>query len=547
MTTNNFFFPSLGNPEQFDGYFIIIAGQSNGTDRFTVAGNLPAALQGVQQNSYTYFKTADTYSNNGSWVKMETGVNTQTGTPQAGKFGVGLIIANRLFNTYKKTAYVVPTAIGGAYLANDVTPSWYSTHIAEHYKRMVEGHVHNAYLKIRATKKLKPVLIWIQGESDADTVAHGNAYQTGLTELINNTRTYTGFKNLPVIIVKLRADYVGPPNLGLTGVRQAMVNVANTLSNVFLFNTDNNRYPLSSDGQHYNPVVESYNGTQSVINMGDDLADFIDQHVKKIDQSKYWSQGLVRKNTDSEASALISAMTSAPDTNRQEIIKNFFINYKAQSEISELTSQFGFLAFLAAHDAQAARLWWNDPSKLMTTGGTAPTFTTDRGYKNSGNGWINSLFNPSTGTNYSQNNGGVFVYVRDNIAENNTDIGIIDATTVVHIQSRSAVNSCNISVNQGGSMSYIHTDSRGLWHTRRLASDYVELYHNGVFVKGGNNVSLTLNNGNIYILAFNDTTSAPMQFSTKQIALAGTCNNSVDPVLFYNNVQNYMTAIGANV
>lgn len=185
----------------------------------------------------------------------------------------------------------------------------------------------------------------------------------------------------------------------------------------------------------------------------------------------------------------------------------------------------------------------------MTLGGVVPTFTVDRGYKNSGNGWIDTLFNPSTGANFSQNNGGIFVYVRDNIAEDKTDIGIINASTVLHTASKNVAGNTSSSVNQGGSLTGLATpDARGLWHTRRINANYVELYRNGCFVSGGTNISLAVCNGNVYILCFNDLTAVPFQFSTKQVGAAGICDNSVNPLIFYNTLQNkYMIPIGANV
>jgi len=255
------------------GYLVIIAGQSNGTDRFTISGNLPAQNQSWQNDCYTYFKTVNDSNDNGSWVLMNPGVNTQTGTPQTGFFSIGVTMANRLKNNYNKLAYIVPTAIGGTYIANDITPSWNTSKTNEYYDRCYKDHVTKAILKIGGVQ-FTPVLVWIHGESDADTVAHGNAYQTNVTNLINKFRTDTGYPNMKVIITRLRSDYTGT-NLGLSQVRTAQTNIVSSLNNVYLYDTETSRTPLSSDGQHYNPIVGSYGGTQSALNIGEDLADLI--------------------------------------------------------------------------------------------------------------------------------------------------------------------------------------------------------------------------------------------------------------------------------
>lgn len=257
-----------------NGYLIIIGGQSNGTDRFTISNNLPVAQQGSQNSCYTYFKTSDAITDNGSWVQMNAGVNTQTGTPQTGSFGISVVMANRLRTTHNKLAFVVPTAVGGTYIANDVTPSWNISHVGEYYDKMLKHAYRFAYSKIGGIN-ITPVLVWVHGESDTDTVAHGQAYQANLTNLINQFRADCGFPNIKVIITRLRSDYTGSPRLGLSDVRAAQLAVASALTGVYIYDTETALTPLSSDGQHYNPITGSYGGVQSAINLGEGLADLI--------------------------------------------------------------------------------------------------------------------------------------------------------------------------------------------------------------------------------------------------------------------------------
>lgn len=530
--------------ENFDGYFVIIAGQSNGTDRFTQLGNLPVDMQGAQSNSFTYYKSTDDLYNNGSWVNMEAGVNTQTGTPQTGMFGVSVVLAHKLFNTYGKPAYVVPTAVGGTYIANDVTPSWNVSHLSmtEYNKRCMELHVYPAYQKIRETKKLKPVLVWVHGESDSDTVAHGNDYEDNITDFFNQIRVDSGFTDMPIIIPKIRSDY-GGPSLGLNAVRLAVDNVANNMTNVFIIDMDTSDTPLSSDGQHYNPIVANYSGTQSAINLGYKIADAIDTFVKPISQPQWTAADTI----DSEASALIAAMAVAPDSTRQQVIQDFFINYKKNSCYRLTNYQFGFFSMLAAHDSQAGLLWWNNPSVEMILGGTVPTYTTDRGYKGTGAGWIDTLFNTLTGDNFQQDNGALFVYIRDNIAESATDVGILGGAVASNIQARDLFNNVNATLNQGGSASFSNLDSRGFFHVQRTGNTSCEIFKNGVSIGTFNNSSVGPDDGNLYLFAFNYLLGAPFAFSTKQIAFAGAGNKYIDPVVLYNSVQAYMTSIGANV
>lgn len=346
----------------FDGYFIIIGGQSNFTPRFTSSGNISAAYQSVLPFAQNFYKPVDNYTNNGSWVDFQAGVNDTQGTPLTGQFGVSTIIANRMWNTYGKPCYFVPLAIGGSYIADDVNPSWNASHISQYAKRSAE-YAWQAYIAIRGTKKLKVVYLDGHGESDADTVAHGNSYKANKIAYYNYIRTFLGFENMPIVATKLRYDYdnvdIGGTgaNLGRPGVRQAEVDLQTEYSNYFLVDIDASQYALCPDGQHWSPTSASWQGVMSAVNVGNTLTDYIHSYVRPINQSQYWKQGIVTATSDAEATTLINAMAPTPDATRQQVIKDFFITYKAQADTTLLTSQFGFLSVLAAHGAQPASLW----------------------------------------------------------------------------------------------------------------------------------------------------------------------------------------------
>lgn len=256
------------------GYELIIDGQSNSISRFTMTGNIPAALQTTIIDCKTYFKTTYTASDDGNWVDMRTGVNTDAGIPQTNMFSIGLIIANRLKNTYNKGCYIIPAGIPNTYLANDVNPSWNSTHTGQYYDNSRDWFFRKAHPGINNVS-LVPVYLYIQGENDTDTVAHGTNYQTYLTALIAKKRLDLGFPNMKVIITKLRPDYGGGTPLGVSQVIASQVAVAAADPNVYLYETNTARTPLSSDTFHYNPITASYGGTMSAVNLGEDLADII--------------------------------------------------------------------------------------------------------------------------------------------------------------------------------------------------------------------------------------------------------------------------------
>lgn len=264
---------------------IIIGGQSNGTDRFQIPNNLDLEMQALQRDVNVYHKTVYDSNDNGDWETAYVGweypdfptprQNTQTGSAQVDKFGVLVSMGYKLKYTYNHQSYIIPAALGGSYIADDVNPSWNVNHVNDFYDNLINWFWTPAQSKLPAQFANKePILVWIHGESDADTLAHGNAYYANMVALIAAFRSDTGHPNAKVVLTKLRSDY-GGPSLGLSAVRTAQVDLANNIPGVYLIDTDTASFPLSPDGQHYNPITNTFGGTQSATNLGIAIADVI--------------------------------------------------------------------------------------------------------------------------------------------------------------------------------------------------------------------------------------------------------------------------------
>ncbi|WP_343711916.1 hypothetical protein [Inquilinus sp.] len=108
---------------------------------------------------------------------------------------------------------------------------------------------------------------------------------------------------------------------------------------------------------------------------------------------------------DSDAWAVITAMTTRPPYARQTLIKNLVETLKTAG----LWTKMDRLFLLAAADSQGSLLNWKNPTLSLTpvTAGspaTAPIFTTDRGWQGTGSGttvggYLDSTFNATVGTN----------------------------------------------------------------------------------------------------------------------------------------------------
>jgi hypothetical protein len=85
---------------------------------------------------------------------------------------------------------------------------------------------------------------WMQGEGDTHSTIAANEYQANLSNLIKDVRNDLGLGELPFIIAKIDVQRIWRYN---AIVRQAEDNVANTVNNVYIFDTKG----FATDGVHY--------------------------------------------------------------------------------------------------------------------------------------------------------------------------------------------------------------------------------------------------------------------------------------------------------
>ncbi len=156
---------------------IIMAAQSNGTDRFNISG-LEPSLKGSLTGVKSYFKTADNAVNNGSWVDMQAGVNTMSGTTGGTLFGMSVTMGWKL-KGYGITPYILNTAYPSAYVNvgqkyQGVLNTWYPSS-ADKYTRCVTWNLTPALAAMPAgTKKI--FIVFVGGESPADSLKHVNTF-----------------------------------------------------------------------------------------------------------------------------------------------------------------------------------------------------------------------------------------------------------------------------------------------------------------------------------------------------------------------------------
>lgn len=122
-----------------------------------------------------------------------------------------------------------------------------------------------------------------------------------------------------------------------------------------------------------------------------------------------------------EAATYFTAMTVQPDNARKALINTLIGGLKTDG----LWSTFDWFLLVAAHDAQAGRLNAVNTAKVAALGNT-PTFTTDRGYSDTGAGNYLDLgerIDVATVGQYTQNSGSVGAWVNSGTADGGSPFG----------------------------------------------------------------------------------------------------------------------------
>jgi len=238
---------------------------------------------------------------------------------------------------------------------------------------------------------------------------------------------------------------------------------------------------------------------------------------------------------EAETTALLAAMTVQPDSTRKALINTLIAGLKADG----VWSKMGAFNVLAAHDAQAARVGWKNPAKILTASGTI-TFTTDRGYAGNGtNGYLEHPDNLAAISGFTQNNASMGVYCNTNVLENKSAIGQV-TTLRSYITPR---NGSNMDWRPNGaatSSALPVATSVGLSAWSRVDASNARAFKNGALLATAG-VSGAIGSTK-YTLCRNGT-----QYATVRVAAAwvGSSLTDAEHLAVYNRVHTFLSAIGA--
>lgn len=255
-------------------HIYIVAGQSNAVG-VAHSAFLPLALQIPQEDVWIFTQSDPIYqpSFQNVWVLLQPGLGYEFG-PEV-TFGNGLDV-----NLPTQNIAIFKCAYGGTNLhtqwkapdANGNGAGELYIEFMDYYDDAIAG-LHPVF---------EPVVMgmtWMQGESDADTVAHANAYQQNLTEFINSLRSDLATPDMPFVIGKIsdvgKNQYGNPMWPYAAIVRQAEQNVADSMLNVEVIET--NDLPLwpAPLSLPWPPESPAHYDTNGIIEMGYRFADSI--------------------------------------------------------------------------------------------------------------------------------------------------------------------------------------------------------------------------------------------------------------------------------
>lgn len=255
---------------------------------------------------------------------------------------------------------------------------------------------------------------------------------------------------------------------------------------------------------------------------------------------------------DPEYETYQNAMSVAPGSTWANAANQLFIDLKAALGETNLSDALDIMYILAAETEQAALLNAVNPGTHNATNVNSVAFEASRGMTGNGtSSYLNTNYNPNTqAVNFLLNSASFGIYSRTDIIESKIDMGMTDGSTRCQIMSRSGFPGASpqYGVNFNGTEIIAVADSLSLGVANRSASNSLQYYKTGVSIDTGTSVSTTIPNQNFAICAWLSS-GTPSFFSTRQyaFAFAGRSMDATEQSDFYDAVQTFMAAIGANV
>jgi hypothetical protein len=247
-----------------------------------------------------------------------------------------------------------------------------------------------------------------------------------------------------------------------------------------------------------------------------------------------------------ETNTLLAALSGTYDDTRKTAINTLIAGLKTDGLWSILD-----VLCIAGLNSSDSLINWKTPGTFNSSAVNSPAFVADRGFTaaSSGSKYINTNYNPTSAAgNYTQNSASMGFYSRNNVSEGSYDMG--GASNVSGFASIFSRNGSTAfwRINDSNEESLSNSDSSGLILATRTSSTTRILYRNSSALGSRTQTSGTMPNLNFFVGTLNFS-GTPSSISSRQYAMwfmsGGLSGTNVSN--FYNRIQTYMTAIGANV
>ncbi len=237
-----------------------------------------------------------------------------------------------------------------------------------------------------------------------------------------------------------------------------------------------------------------------------------------------------------ETTALVARMTVQPSTARRGLIDALIAGLKTDGVWAKLD----WLALLAAHDAQAARLNWRAAGALSAV--NSPGFMVDRGYAGDGaSAYLDTGYNPATaGANATRNNTAIGVWDRTASDTSQAIMGTqSQAWFLMNRYSTTATTLGNVNDTGYTTLPIGSTGASGLTAASRTGAGALSLYRNGIGIGSGTAASGAPPNETVLLLRGAD-------YSSHQAAAAfiGAALTAAEQASLFGRINSYLTAIG---
>lgn len=267
---------------------IIVSGQSNGDGRAdgSALPTSPVNLQAPQANVPFYFYTFGAAANGDGTLGTLTTLRPGATQFPAGGFGPEVTLGQRLAPFIEEqpgTALaILKYAKGGSNLYSDWKAGGDATTTGDgtHYQTL-QRVVRDGLAKLRAAFPAATVqlagMIWVQGESDIDAgSATSLAYGANLTQFIADARQ-TFSPTLPFFFSRISGRQTvystpsDPDYANYLTLRDQQAQVAATVANAWLIDTDSSAITMNTDNLHFATAGQQFIGAA----FADKIASFV--------------------------------------------------------------------------------------------------------------------------------------------------------------------------------------------------------------------------------------------------------------------------------